>query len=562
MKNGKQTTPYEKLYPEKFQPADFLNEETYRHTRAPVRFALTLIPEAYTSEVFFALEQERVFANSWVAVGCTSQVQAAGDVLVTQVAGQSIVLTRNKAGQLRGFYNVCRHRGALLVDPGCSRLPGKRFRCPYHSWAYDLDGRCIGTPLFEGSDIPEDQRGVFDMGAVDQFDRSDYPLFPVHVESWGFLLFVNLAKEPDPLSRQLGDLPERFSNYRLDEWVVARQKTFLFEANYKLVGENFIEYYHLPWVHPELIKVSRMEDHYRWQGPGMYTGMTTWPISQNSEAGGWLGLPPLSGLGGTNQESARFIWLFPNVAINVMPNHAFIMITHPDRPTRTSEQTYLLCHPESMESPGAQTELDQLVEFWTLVNEQDIEIVEKVQAGLSLKPYRGGRMCYHFEEPIHRYQNMIIDKMVGRDRIPPGDAREQVPMFGGSQAPGPLLRGIDHVQLAMPPGGEAEARRYYRDLLGLREVPKPEALAARGGCWFEGKGIAVHMGVQQAFQAARKAHPAFRVADLAGLADRLSLAGFEVEYDRNLPGIDRFYSADPFGNRIEFMQDLRRQSGA
>jgi phenylpropionate dioxygenase-like ring-hydroxylating dioxygenase large terminal subunit len=140
-------------------------------------------------------------------------------------------------------------------------------------------------------------------------------------------------------------------------------------------------------------------------------------------------LPPLYGLGGTNQEAARFIWLFPNIAINVMPNHIFIMITKPQAADYTVEQTYILCHPESLASDGADKELDQLVSFWTLVNEQDIEIVERVQAGLSMKPYRGGRMCYHFEEPLHRYQNMVIDKMVGVDRVPKGDAEEQVPMF-------------------------------------------------------------------------------------------------------------------------------------
>lgn len=428
-RNGHQKTSYADLYPPTLTAEDFIKEETYKYTRAPVEAALTLIPEAFTSEEFFRIEQERIFGNSWVAVGCTSQVSKAGETIVTPVAGQSIIITRNKQGELRAFYNVCRHRGAKMLDEGCTALRGSRIRCPYHSWGYNLDGDCIGTPLFEGSDIPEDQRGIFDMGGVQKFDRADYSLFPIHVDSWGFLVFVNLSEEPAPLAEQLGDLPQRFENYRLDEWVMKREVEFIFKANYKLVGENFMEYYHLPWVHPELIKVSRMEDHYRWQGAGMYTGMTTWPIAQNSDDGGWLGLPPMNGLNGTNQESARFIWLFPNVAISVMPNHSFVMITKPEAPAYTIEQTYMLCHPDSLQNETAEAELDQLVEFWRLVNLQDIDIVERVQAGLSMKPYRGGRMCYHFEEPVHRYQNMVIDKMVGLERIPPGDDKEQVPMF-------------------------------------------------------------------------------------------------------------------------------------
>ncbi len=423
---------YKDLYPETFKPEDFLKEETYRYTRAGVESALTIIPEAYTSEEFYRLEQKRVFGNSWVLVGIKDMVAKPGDVFVADVAGQSIIVTRNKEGELRAFYNVCRHRGVMMLDSDCTHVRGSRIRCPYHSWAYDLNGECIGTPLFEDSDIPEDMRGVFDMGGVDKFQKEDYPLFGVSVDSWGGMIFVHLGKDPAPLLEQLGDLPQRFENYRLDEWTVVREREFIFKSNYKLVGENYMEYYHLPWVHPELIKVSRMEDHYRWQGPGLYTGMTTWPISAGDD-GGWLGLPPVSTLSDINRESARFIWLFPNAALSVMPNHIFLMMTKPDGPDRTVEQTWLLCHPESLEADGAQEEIDQLVEFWTLVNQQDIDIVEKVQAGLKMNPYRGGRMCYHFEEPVHRIQNILIDKMVGLERIPDGDAVEQQPMFNRTE---------------------------------------------------------------------------------------------------------------------------------
>ncbi|MEM7030278.1 MAG: aromatic ring-hydroxylating dioxygenase subunit alpha [Chloroflexota bacterium] len=425
-KNGNHA--YHQLYPKQFSPEAFTNPETYRYTRANVEAAMTLIPEAYTSDAFYQLEQERVFANSWIPVALTAQVRQPGDVQVVEVAGQSIIITRNKQGKLRAFYNVCRHRGAMMLDQDCTRLQGKRIRCPYHSWAYSLDGECIGTPLFEGSDIPDTMQGAFDMGGVDQFSRDDYPLFSVAVESWAYLIFINLAENPAPLAQQLGDLPERLAPYCLDEWIACRQETFTFKANYKLVGENFMEYYHLPWVHPELIKVSRMEDHYRWQGEGMYTGMMTWPISAGDE-GGWLGLPPMKQLADQYRESARFIWLFPTVSLSIMPNHSFVMITRPYSPAYTIEDTYILAHPESLQTEGAEAELDQLAQFWRLVNNQDIGIVEKVQAGLSMRPYRGGRMCYHFEEPLHRFQNMIIDKMCGIDRIPKGDEQEASPMF-------------------------------------------------------------------------------------------------------------------------------------
>jgi catechol 2,3-dioxygenase-like lactoylglutathione lyase family enzyme len=112
---------------------------------------------------------------------------------------------------------------------------------------------------------------------------------------------------------------------------------------------------------------------------------------------------------------------------------------------------------------------------------------------------------------------------------------------------------IDHVQLAMPAGGEPEARRFFVDLLGMSEEPKPPELARRGGCWFRLGACAVHVGVDPDFVPQRKAHPAFAVPDLNLLADRLSRAGHEVQWDSAIPGTARFYTSDPFGNRIEFM---------
>jgi catechol 2,3-dioxygenase-like lactoylglutathione lyase family enzyme len=116
------------------------------------------------------------------------------------------------------------------------------------------------------------------------------------------------------------------------------------------------------------------------------------------------------------------------------------------------------------------------------------------------------------------------------------------------------LVSIDHIQLAMPQGGEEEARRFYRDLLGLAEVEKPDNLKKRGGCWFEKGAIKVHLGVEADFRPARKAHPAFLVRDLAGLAAKLEAAGVTVKRDEPLEGYDRVYVDDPFGNRIELME--------
>jgi len=121
--------------------------------------------------------------------------------------------------------------------------------------------------------------------------------------------------------------------------------------------------------------------------------------------------------------------------------------------------------------------------------------------------------------------------------------------------PPSAITGLDHVQLAMPPGGEGEARSFYGGLLGLREVTKPAPLAARGGCWFEDERLRLHLGVEDPFQPARKAHPGLAVADLDALAAALSAGGARVRpASPELPGVRQAYVDDPFGNRIELVE--------
>ena len=119
-----------------------------------------------------------------------------------------------------------------------------------------------------------------------------------------------------------------------------------------------------------------------------------------------------------------------------------------------------------------------------------------------------------------------------------------------------MILTIDHVQLAMPAGGESAARDFYMGLLGIAEVPKPAHLARRGGCWFEQGGVKIHLGVEDNFSPAKKAHPALLVDDFATLIRTLEDAGYAITEDQPLEGYDRRYVSDPFGNRIEIMQRI------
>ncbi|MEV6022637.1 glyoxalase [Streptomyces sp. NPDC052036] len=119
-----------------------------------------------------------------------------------------------------------------------------------------------------------------------------------------------------------------------------------------------------------------------------------------------------------------------------------------------------------------------------------------------------------------------------------------------------MLAAVDHVQLAAPPGSEDLLRGYYADVLGMTEIPKPPVLAARGGCWFQAGAVQLHLGIEEDFRPARKAHPGLRVAGIEAYAARLAARGAPVTWDDNLPGHRRFYSEDPVGNRLEFLQPV------
>jgi choline monooxygenase len=386
---------------------DWSSEAAWQPTREPVARSTALDPSAYTSASVFELEQDRVFRHAWVCIGLTGELAGTGRLLVRRVGGRSVIVTRDHGGQLRGFLNACRHRGTELAPADCDI--GATIRCPYHRWGYGLDGSLLATPLF-------------DTATRDRFDPDEHGLVPVRVDTWGPLLFACLSDATPPLDRWLGDLPERMAGYRFDSFVSRHERELPIDANWKLISENFQEYYHLPWIHPELAKVSRVRDHYRYQGPGMYCGQTTTPISGDARDD-WLVLPTAPWLDGSDSISGRFLAIFPNVLVSVLPNHVWVMRLHPVAPGHTVETCTLLVP----ESTGATTDeqIAPTLEFWIDVNAQDIDIVERGQRGLTHGGVPAGPLVPEFEEPLHRFHNMLADCMT-RDGladivVPPGD---------------------------------------------------------------------------------------------------------------------------------------------
>ncbi|MEM7091886.1 MAG: aromatic ring-hydroxylating dioxygenase subunit alpha [Actinomycetota bacterium] len=398
------------------------DEAAWVGTRKPLAEASSLPAACYTDQDFFDLEQQRVFGTGWVPVAIADQV-VKGRLLVRQIGGTSIVLTRNGDGELRGFLNSCRHRGTELAEADCDIR--NTIRCPYHRWGYNLDGTLVATPRFAEA-------------GVEDFDPGDYGLHPVRVGRWGVLIFACLDPTTMPLEDWIGDLADRTWSYRLDEWRTVETRDLEIKANWKLISENFQEYYHLAWVHPELAKVSRVEDHYRYQGPGMYCGQTTTPVS-GEDRDDWVAMPPAAGLSESDAASGRFIAVFPNVLLSLLPNHVFVMMLHPVAPGLTIETCTFLLPPSTPDVP--EDGFGATRSFWFDVNDEDIGIVEAGQRGLERGGFTIGRLSPRFEEPLHRFHNMLADRFVGLDRVPPGDPNDHEPRLGTKANPLPYISG-------------------------------------------------------------------------------------------------------------------------
>ncbi len=338
----------------------------------------TLPRDAYVADHVWQREKERIFAREWVCAGRVEVLPAPGDYLVLELAGESVLVVRTRAGELRAFYNVCRHRGCRLVLDASAGHFASGIRCPYHAWTYTLEGELRTTPFLE-----EDA----------QFRREDFPLFPVGLDCWGGFFFLNLSPLEAPadgrtLHRQLGPVPERLQRYPLAELRTARRVVYQVGANWKVMLENYNECYHCAGVHPELCKVvpafkQKGGSELDWER-GIPHREGAWTFTHS----GTTARAPFPGLNDDEKIRHKGELIYPNFLLSLAADHVAAFTLWPEGPERTTIICDFLFHPDEMAQPGFDP--SDAAEFWDLVNRQDWKICEGVQAGMRARVFEHG----------------------------------------------------------------------------------------------------------------------------------------------------------------------------
>ena len=349
----------------------------------------TLPGRYYTDPAIFREELERFFCRMWVCVGREEQVANAGDFLVREIAGESIVVTRNEDGKVNAFFNVCRHRGTRI----CADLEGKfagRIQCPYHGWTYALDGKLMGAPHMNHG-----------------FRREEYPLHSVQCDVWDGHVFVNLDPKASALREQLDTLPAKFANWRMGELRRYKRISYEVKANWKLILLNYNECLHCPVLHPLLNKMTSYlsgdneQPHQNYIGGSMNfkDGVETMSLDGKRRRSF------LPGLSSAQRCEVRYYAVYPNLLLSLHPDY---VMTHTLWP-RAVDQTEIVCewHFHPAEMARAEFIADDAVEFWDVTNREDWRISELSQAGIKSRVYSPGP--YSMQESLpHAFDQMIL----------------------------------------------------------------------------------------------------------------------------------------------------------
>jgi choline monooxygenase len=363
-----------------------------------IECAQTLASRFYTDPAILAIERARIFHRTWQLVGTLAQpcgevngaprtIADAESYFTAEIAGEPVIVVRDKQGALRAFSNVCRHRaGPIALGSGCKNV----LRCQYHGWTYALDGRLIGTPDVEG---------------VEFFDRSSMGMVPLRVETWEQFIFVNFDSDAPPLSKFLGQIPKQAAGFEFAGLQFAERRDYLIDCNWKVYVDNYLEGYHIPIAHPGLMKeidyANYRTDTFR------YHSQQFAPIRavKENDRGERFYAPAKSGL-----QEALYFWIFPNLMLNIYPDNISTNLIVPLSQDKTL--TIFEWFFQDVKSPDSQARIARAIAFSEEVQQEDILLCSNVQKGLRSATYDRGRYSVKRENGVHHF-HMLLGEFLG-----------------------------------------------------------------------------------------------------------------------------------------------------
>jgi glycine betaine catabolism A len=363
-------------------------------TQMPLERATMLPPRAFSDAGVFEWELDSIF-RGWVCVGHVSAAGEPGSFVVRELGPDSIVVIGCEDGRPRAFLNVCRHRGARVVQ-GAEGKVRRRLRCPYHAWSYGLDGSLKAAPHMDG---------------VEDFDHSCWGLIPVRLAVVGGLVLIDLSGDAPEVNEHVGELVGQLERYRLAELARGGRIEYAVEANWKGIAENYNECLHCPGVHPELNELSDYMSGEEVRGEGAWCGGSMTLRDQYAtmaiDGGHTNGRPPIAGLDESDLRAVLYFVLFPNALVSLHPDYVMLHTLWP----RAAGRTDVICEWYFEPATMARDDFDpsDAVGFWDKVNRQDWHICELAQKGVATRGYTAGR--YSAEEvDVHAFDLMVAGR--------------------------------------------------------------------------------------------------------------------------------------------------------
>ena len=336
--------------------------------------SLNLAGQLYWDPEVLTAEMDRLFSNDWLCVGRSEDLGRSGDFLTLEVGADPILVLRGDDGEVRAFYNVCRHRGTRLMERRQGSDLGN-ISCPYHGWTYNGRGELIAAPK---------------MGSSPSFCRSDFSLVDVGVGEWNGFVFVNLDSDSESLKAAFADAPD-LSGYGPEQLRRGSRREYVVSANWKILCENYSECYHCALVHPHLHRLSDGAGTRDPQDGVCYNGgpMSMKPGFTSMTLTGRTQRRPFNGLSEVQRTQVEYFVLYPNLLLSLHPDYVLATTVWPLEAGRSSVVCEWFFAADEMERDGFDP--SDAVDFWDLTNLQDWKLCEGVQRGVRSRGHRPGR---------------------------------------------------------------------------------------------------------------------------------------------------------------------------